>query len=111
MGRWAVGCCRFTCPSGSGASGSCQMVPGIDLSQHRYSTMLKLRDPKNRHGAVWLVEPGVTVGRRAGNHLVINRPDVADCQFEIRVKGEQFVLRNRAPDYPQIGRASCRERV
>lgn len=62
--------------------------------------MLKLRDPKNRHGAVWLVEPGVTVGRRAGNHLVIDRPDVADCQFEIRVKGEQFVLRNRAPDYP-----------
>lgn len=62
--------------------------------------MLKLRDSKNRHGAVWLVEPGITVGRRTGNHLVINRPDVADCQFEIRVKGEQFVLRNRAPDYP-----------
>lgn len=62
--------------------------------------MLKLRDPKNRHGSVWLVEPGITVGRRSGNHLVINRPDVADCQFEIRVKGEQLVLRNRAPDYP-----------
>lgn len=72
----------------------------MELSQHRYSTMLKLRDPKNRHGAVWLVEPGVTVGRRSGNHLVINRPDVADCQFEIRVKGEQFILRNCAPDYP-----------
>lgn len=62
--------------------------------------MLKLRDPKNQHGAVWLVEPGVTVGRRCDNHLVINRPDVADCQFEIRVKGEQLILRNRAPDYP-----------
>jgi pSer/pThr/pTyr-binding forkhead associated (FHA) protein len=62
--------------------------------------MLKLRDPKNRYGAVWLVEPGVKVGRRSGNHLVINSPEVADCQFEIRVKGDQLILKNCAPDRP-----------
>ncbi|MDQ2075569.1 FHA domain-containing protein [Marinimicrobium sp. ABcell2] len=62
--------------------------------------MLKLRDPKNRYGAIWLVEPGVKVGRKAGNHLVINSPVVADCQFEIRVKGDQLILKNCAPDHP-----------
>ncbi|WP_051235687.1 FHA domain-containing protein [Marinimicrobium agarilyticum] len=62
--------------------------------------MLKLRARHNKHQAVWLVEPGVKVGRSAKNDLILDNPAVASLQFVIGVRGDRLVLKNRAPDNP-----------
>jgi len=56
--------------------------------------MLKLRFKNNKHNAVWLVEPKVSVGRSAGNDLVVDDPDVGDHHIEILVKHENLTLVN-----------------
>ncbi|MEX1033313.1 MAG: FHA domain-containing protein [Cellvibrionaceae bacterium] len=58
--------------------------------------MLKLRFKNNKHNAVWLVEPKVTIGRANGNDLVINDPDVAPQHAEILVRHEKLTLVNIA---------------
>lgn len=62
--------------------------------------MLKLRARHNKHQAVWLVEPGVKVGRSAKNDLILDNNAVAGLQFVIGVRGERLVLKNRAPENP-----------
>lgn len=60
--------------------------------------MLKIRSKDNKHSAVWLVEPGVTIGRLASNDLIIDDRRVAEQQLEVRVSGDQLTLVNRGPD-------------
>ncbi|WP_347329587.1 FHA domain-containing protein [Marinimicrobium locisalis] len=62
--------------------------------------MLKLRTRHNKHQAVWLVEPGVKVGRSARNDLILDNNAVANLQFVIGVRGDRLVLKNRAPENP-----------
>ncbi len=62
--------------------------------------MLKLRARHNKHQAVWLVEPGVKVGRSAKNDLILDNAAVASLQFVIGVRGDHLVLKNRAPENP-----------
>ncbi|WP_111641947.1 FHA domain-containing protein [Marinimicrobium alkaliphilum] len=60
--------------------------------------MLKIRSKDNKHSAVWLVEPGVTIGRLASNDLIIDDRRVAEQQLEVRVSGDRLTLVNREPD-------------
>jgi pSer/pThr/pTyr-binding forkhead associated (FHA) protein len=62
--------------------------------------MLKLRFKDNKHNAVWLVEPKVTVGRLSSNDLVVDDPGVANHHLEVVVEHEQLTLVNSAPDKP-----------
>ncbi|TQV80984.1 FHA domain-containing protein [Exilibacterium tricleocarpae] len=56
--------------------------------------MLKLRFKNNKHNAVWLVEPKVTVGRETANDLVVDDASVAATHAEILVDHEQLTLVN-----------------
>lgn len=58
--------------------------------------MLKLRFKNNKHNAVWLVEPKVTIGSAVGNDLVVEAPGVAPQHAEILVKHEKLTLVNKA---------------
>ncbi|AFU97448.1 FHA domain-containing protein [Simiduia agarivorans] len=55
--------------------------------------MLKLRFKNNKHNAVWLVEPKVTIGKAAKNDLVVDDADVAEFHAEILVDHEQLTLK------------------
>lgn len=55
--------------------------------------MLKLRLKDNKHNAVWLVEPKVTVGRAAKSGFLLNRDGVADKHVEISVEGDTHTLK------------------
>lgn len=59
--------------------------------------MLKLRALHNKHQAIWLVEPGVKVGRSAKCDMILDQADIAPLQLVIGVKGDRLVLHNRAP--------------
>lgn len=56
--------------------------------------MLKLRFKNNKHNAVWLVEPKVTIGRANSNDVVLEDPDADDHHAEILVKHEHLTLVN-----------------
>lgn len=56
--------------------------------------MLKLRLKNKQHGAVWLVEPKVSIGRNSGNDLVLEDSSVAAQHAEILVKHEKLTLVN-----------------
>jgi pSer/pThr/pTyr-binding forkhead associated (FHA) protein len=58
--------------------------------------MLKLRFKNNKHSAVWLVEPKVTIGRANGNHLIVEDPKAAPRHADILVNHEQLTLVNVA---------------
>ncbi len=60
--------------------------------------MLKLQARHNKHQSVWLVEPGVKVGRSASNDLILDHAAVASLQFVIGVRADRLILKNRAPD-------------
>lgn len=60
--------------------------------------MLKIRSNDNKHSAVWLVEPGVTIGRIASNDLIIDDRRFAERQLEVKVNGDQLTLINRVPE-------------
>lgn len=60
--------------------------------------MLKLQTRHNKHQSVWLVEPGVKVGRSASNDLILDHADVASLQFVIGVRADRLILKNRAPE-------------
>ncbi|WP_286875771.1 FHA domain-containing protein [Marinimicrobium sp. UBA4509] len=62
--------------------------------------MLKLRARHNKHQSVWLVEPGVKVGRSATNDLILDHASVASLQFVIGVRADRLILKNRAPETP-----------
>lgn len=55
--------------------------------------MLKLRLKDNKHNAVWLVEPKVTIGRAAKSGFLLNRDGVADKHVEISVEGDAHTLK------------------
>lgn len=59
--------------------------------------MLKIRFKDNKHNAVWLVEPKITIGRSATNALVIDDPLVSDVHIEVLVDNEHLTLRNLVP--------------
>ena len=56
--------------------------------------MLKIRHKNNKHSAVWLVEPKVSVGRAGQNEFVIDDPSVADHHVDIKVSHEVLTLVN-----------------
>ncbi|BBM03869.1 FHA domain-containing protein [Microbulbifer sp. GL-2] len=56
--------------------------------------MFKLCDVKDPGQGVWLVSPGVTVGRDQGCDLSIADDSVAKLHLKIAVKGEQLTLGN-----------------
>lgn len=56
--------------------------------------MLKLRFKNNKHNAVWLVEPKVTIGRASSNDVVIDDPEAGEQHAEILVKHEHLTLVN-----------------
>ncbi|WHI53035.1 FHA domain-containing protein [Microbulbifer sp. MLAF003] len=56
--------------------------------------MLKLCDVKDPSQSVWLVSPGVTVGRDQGCDFSIADDSVAKLHLKIVVKGEQLTLGN-----------------
>lgn len=56
--------------------------------------MLKLRFKDNKHNAVWLVEPKVTIGRAIDNDVVLEDPGVGEHHAEILVKHEHLTLVN-----------------
>ncbi|WP_341937026.1 FHA domain-containing protein [Marinimicrobium sp. C2-29] len=62
--------------------------------------MLKLRARDNKHQAVWLVEPGVKVGRSASNDLILDHSAIAGLQFVIGVRADRLIMHNRAPQTP-----------
>lgn len=62
--------------------------------------MLKLRARDNKHQSVWLVEPGVKVGRSASNDLILDHSAIAGLQFVIGVRADRLILHNRAPQTP-----------
>lgn len=62
--------------------------------------MLKLRFKNNKHNAVWLVEPKVTVGSAKTNDLVVDDTGVAECHAEIHVDHELLTLKVLSPDHP-----------
>lgn len=62
--------------------------------------MLKLRARHNKHQAVWLVEPGIKVGKLASNDLILDDPAIAGLQFVIVVRGDRLILHNRALEIP-----------
>ncbi|MFA0811967.1 FHA domain-containing protein [Microbulbifer epialgicus] len=56
--------------------------------------MLKLCDVKDPGQSIWLVSPGVTVGRDQGCDLCIADDSVAKLHLKIAVKGDQLALGN-----------------
>ena len=58
--------------------------------------MLKLRFKNNKHNAVWLVEPKVTIGMAADNNLSLTAKGVAAYHAEIVVNVNQLTLNNLA---------------
>lgn len=54
--------------------------------------MLKLRFKNNKHNAVWLVEPKVTIGRSIKNDLVVDDASVAEFHAAIHVRHEELSL-------------------
>ncbi len=56
--------------------------------------MLKIRLKTNKHNAVWLVEPKVSIGRASSNDFVVDDPSVAANHVEIEVKHENLTLVN-----------------
>ena len=56
--------------------------------------MLKIRLKDNKHSAVWLVEPKVSVGRASGNGFVVDDPSVAPHHIDIQVSHEVLTLVN-----------------
>lgn len=58
--------------------------------------MLKLRFKNNKHNAVWLVEPKVTIGMAADNNLSLTAKGVAAYHVEIAVTVNQLTLNNLA---------------
>ncbi|MGD8176481.1 FHA domain-containing protein [Marinimicrobium sp. ARAG 43.8] len=61
--------------------------------------MLKLRVRANPHQAVWLVEPGVKIGRRVANDLILDHPDIADLHCVIAVRDERLLLKRRSAEH------------
>lgn len=62
--------------------------------------MLKIRHKNNKYNAVWLVEPMITIGRSATNHMVIDDPYAADKHVEIHASHETLTLKNVHPLKP-----------
>lgn len=62
--------------------------------------MLKIRFKDNKHNAVWLVEPKITIGRSATNALVIDDSAAGDVHVEILVDHESLTLKNLIPTRP-----------
>jgi|TARA_B110000116_G_scaffold265631_1_gene275109 pSer/pThr/pTyr-binding forkhead associated (FHA) protein len=58
--------------------------------------MLKLRFKNNKHNAVWLVEPKVTIGMATDNNLSLTAKGVAAYHAEIVVNMNQLTLNNLA---------------
>ena len=56
--------------------------------------MLKIHLKNNKHNAVWLVEPKVSIGRASDNDFVIDDPSVAANHVNIEVKHENLILVN-----------------
>src|SRR5688572_10867077 len=77
--------------SGRSAAGVFLPRPALES---REVTMLKLRFKNNKHNAVWLVEPKVTIGRANSNDVVLEDPDADDHHAEILVKHEHLTLVN-----------------
>ncbi|MDN3639553.1 FHA domain-containing protein [Simiduia curdlanivorans] len=62
--------------------------------------MLKLRFKNNKHNAVWLVEPKVTIGSAVKNDMVVEDASVLENHAEILVDNETLVLKVISPDNP-----------
>lgn len=62
--------------------------------------MLKLRFKNNKHNAVWLVEPKVTIGKAISNDLVVDDASVAEFHAVIHVKHEELSLEVLDPNQP-----------
>lgn len=62
--------------------------------------MLKIRFKNNKYNAVWLVEPGITIGSSRRNDLVVNDPEVADEHLEVLVDHEHLTLKNLVVSKP-----------
>lgn len=62
--------------------------------------MLKLRFKNNKHNAVWLVEPKVTIGSAAKNDMVVDDASVQEVHAEILVDNENLVLKVLSPEHP-----------
>jgi pSer/pThr/pTyr-binding forkhead associated (FHA) protein len=62
--------------------------------------MLKLRFKNNKHNAVWLVEPKVTIGRAQKNDMVVDDASVAELHAEIHVDHEALLLKVISPEQP-----------
>lgn len=62
--------------------------------------MLKLRFKNNKHNAVWLVEPKVTVGKAVNNDLVVDDASVAELHAVIHVRHEELTLEVLDPGQP-----------
>ncbi len=62
--------------------------------------MLKLRFKNNKHNAVWLVEPKVSIGRGSANDLVVDDAAVAETHAEIVVDHEKLALVNLSDGLP-----------
>ncbi len=56
--------------------------------------MLKIRIKNNKHSAVWLVEPKVSVGRASENEFVVNDASVEPHHVDIQVNHENLTLVN-----------------
>ena len=55
--------------------------------------MLKLQLKDKPTSAVWLVEPKVTIGSKAGHSMVISQPGIGPHHMDILVDGEKLVVR------------------
>jgi len=60
--------------------------------------MLKLRLKNNKHSAVWLVEPKVSIGTEPTNGFVVTDPSVKAHHAEVLVKHEVLTLVNLVED-------------
>jgi pSer/pThr/pTyr-binding forkhead associated (FHA) protein len=56
--------------------------------------MLKIRLKNNKHNAVWLVEPKVSIGRAGENDFVVDDPSIAANHVDIQVSHENLTLVN-----------------
>jgi pSer/pThr/pTyr-binding forkhead associated (FHA) protein len=72
--------------------------------------MLKLRLKNNKHSAVWLVEPKVSIGRDSGNDLVVEDASVAAQHAEILVKHEKLTLVNTSGETVLVNNKPVAER-
>lgn len=62
--------------------------------------MLKLQLKNNKHSAVWLVEPKVSIGTESTNGFVVSDPSVKGHHAEVLVKHEVLTLVNLVEDKP-----------